>query len=255
MSVCLVAIPIALAMRAVMGEKKFNAWIESNSVRFATNFKNSKDLVQTVKLAGYDVIDWGGRYKTHIDTQLWFIWEQYEGKWQANFNKSDDTEKIRAFFRDLQHKSNRQILYIAPQRTRVQTASQQTRVAPPQPKVEPVISQKLPTIYTDRDLLLNTIQKYGATQVQVRGLDVTCSIDGVQLEFQQTAPGATYELSFGQQNSHSVYETIRRLDEGYRSTVQEKTYENVKKKLDEKNFVIEDEEIMEDNSIVLTVSI
>jgi len=257
MSVCILAIPLALAVRAVMGEKKFNAWIESNTMRFATNFKNAKDLVQTVKLAGYDAADFGNNtYKTHIDKDLWFLWELHEGKWQANFNKSDDTEKIRAFFRDLQHKSNRQILYVAPQRTQAaRTTTTYAQAAPPRPKIEPVISKTLPTIYADRDTLLATLQKYGAAGVQVQGLDVACWIDGVQLNFTQPAPGVTYELSFGEKDSRAVYDTIRRLDEGYRSTVQEQTYENVKKKLDEKHFIIEDEEIMDDNSIVLTVSI
>ena len=48
---------------------------------------------------------------------------------------------------------------------------------------------------------------------------------------------------------------MRQLDEGYRSAVQEYTYVNVKKKLEEKSLTVETEEIMEDNSIVLTVTI
>jgi len=239
MSVSIQAISAALAMRAAMGEKAFNEWVESNTVRFATNFRNAKDVVQTVKLAGYDAIPWYGDYKTHIDQKLWFFWEQHEGKWKANFSKSDDMDKVRAFFRDLQHKSNRQILFVAPQ----------------QSKVAPVISKTLPTIYADRDMLLGTLQKYGAQQVQVQGLDVACRIDGIEMQFHQPVAGTTYELSFGEKDTRAVYDTIRRLDEGYRSNVQEATYENVKKQLDEKHFIIEDEEIMDDNSIVLTVSI
>ena len=59
MSICLLAIPVALAMRVVMGEKKFDAWIESNTVRFATNFQSDADLVRTVKQAGFDADPWG----------------------------------------------------------------------------------------------------------------------------------------------------------------------------------------------------
>lgn len=55
----MLAIPVALAMRVVMGEKKFDAWIESNTVRFATNFQSDADLVRTVKQAGFDADPWG----------------------------------------------------------------------------------------------------------------------------------------------------------------------------------------------------
>ena len=54
MSICILAIPVALAMRAVMGEKKFNEWVESNTMRFATNFKNEKHLVRTVFAHGQE---------------------------------------------------------------------------------------------------------------------------------------------------------------------------------------------------------
>lgn len=241
MSVCILAIPVALAIRAVMGEKKFNEWIESNTVRFATNFKDDKDLVRTVKNAGYDAESWGTSYKTHIDKDLWFLWEFHENKWQANFSKSDDVTKIRAFFSTLQRKANRQILYVAP------TAQ----------KVEPKIEKTLPTIYTDETTLKRTLRKYGAKSIGTgRSGTVSCMIDEFKMEFRQRAAEAPYELSVvGRRDERAIYDTIRRLDEGYQSAVQESTYLNVKKKLSDKNLTVEHEEILEDNSIVLTVSV
>ena len=46
-----------------------------------------------------------------------------------------------------------------------------------------------------------------------------------------------------------------KLDEGYQGAVQERTYLAVKKKLEERRLNIGDEEILEDNSIVLTISL
>ena len=241
MSICLLVIPIALGMRAVMGEKKFNEWVESNTMRMATNFKDEQDLLQTVKSAGHDAEPWGEMYKTHIGKELWFFWEKHEGKWQANFSKSDDMNKIKTFFRDLQRSANRQILYVEPQAT----------------KIEPKIEGTLPTIYTDKELLEETLLKYGAQKKLYRkNRTLICELEGFTLEFRQKEPGVPYELSFtGYKDTRAVYDAMRQLDEGYRSAVQEHTYMNVKKKLEEKKLTVESEEIMEDNSIVLTVAI
>lgn len=241
MSICLLAIPIALAMRAAMGEKNFNEWVESNTMRLATNFKDEQDLLQTVKGAGHDAEPWGEMYKTHIDKDLWFFWERHDGKWQANFSKSDNMDKIKTFFRDLQRKANRQILYVEPQAT----------------KIAPKVEGTLPTIYTDKELLEETLLKFGAQKKLYRkDRSLICELSGFTLEFRQKEPGVPYELSFtGQKGAHAVYDAMRQLDEGYRSAVQERTYLNVRKKLEEKNMTVESEEIMEDNSIVLTVSI
>lgn len=240
MSICLLAIPVALAMRVVMGEKKFDAWIESNTVRFATNFQSDADLVRTVKQAGFDADPWGKQYKTHIDENLWFLWEYHENKWQANFSKSDDTDKIRRFFKTLQQRANRQILYVAPQTQRI----------------EPKVEQSLPTIYTDGALLMGVLQKYGAQPTMVNEKEVSCVIDGVRMNFKQASPETPYEMTFvGKKDAREVYDTLRKLDEGYQGAVQERTYLAVKKKLEERRLNIEDEEILEDNSIVLTISL
>ena len=241
MSICILAIPVALALRAVMGEKKFNEWVESNTMRFATNFKNEKDLVRTVKNAGYDAEEWGTSYKTHIDKDLWFLWEFHENKWQANFSKSDDVTKIKAFFSTLQRKANRQILYVAPSAA----------------KVEPKIERTLPTIYADEAMLKDTLRKYGASSLRTeRDGTVRCTIDGIEMNFHQAAKNTLYELSVTvRRDEREIYAAIRRLDEGYQSAVQERTYLNVKKKLADQRLTIEHEEILEDNSIVLTVSV
>jgi len=210
-------------------------------MRMATNFKDEQDLLQTVKSAGHDAEPWGEMYKTHIDKELWFFWEKHEGKWQANFSKSDDMEKIKLFFRNLQHKANRQILYVEPQAT----------------KIAPKVEGTLPTIYTDKELLEETLLKYGAQKKLYRkDRTLICELSGFTLEFRQKEPGVPYELSFtGQKDAREVYDAVRQMDEGYKSALQERTYLNVRKRLEEKKMMVESEEIMEDNSIVLTVSI
>ncbi len=113
MSIQLALVPIALALRVVMGKDNFNNWVNSLQVKIPTNFEDELDLVSTVKKAGYDAEKWGGSIKTHIQgEQEFFFWELIDGKWTAVFAKSDSKEAVSQFMKDLESKSNRRIFVV-----------------------------------------------------------------------------------------------------------------------------------------------
>lgn len=60
MSISLVLVPVALAMRVVMGKDRFNKWVEASLVRIPTNIDDSEALVLAVRKAGFDIEPWGG---------------------------------------------------------------------------------------------------------------------------------------------------------------------------------------------------
>ncbi|WML33263.1 hypothetical protein [Clostridium sp. OS1-26] len=67
MSISLALIPLALVVRGVMGKKRFEEMVESLQVKVKTNFKDEKELVSTVRKAGFDAVQWGDSIKTHIN--------------------------------------------------------------------------------------------------------------------------------------------------------------------------------------------
>jgi hypothetical protein len=88
MSVCIALLPVALAMRVVMGKKNFENWVNAQQIKVPSNFTTELELTRTVKKAGYDAIKFGSSIKTHIDGEKSFMfWELNDGKWIAIFAK------------------------------------------------------------------------------------------------------------------------------------------------------------------------
>lgn len=86
MSVCIALLPVALAIRIVMGKENFENWVRAQQVRVPTSFKTELELARAVKKAGYDAIKFGSSIKTHIDGEKnFFFWELVDGKWIAIF--------------------------------------------------------------------------------------------------------------------------------------------------------------------------
>ncbi|KYZ76188.1 hypothetical protein AXX12_07020 [Anaerosporomusa subterranea] len=240
MSVCLLMLPVALAMRVVMGQENFEQWVNSMQVTFPTNFKDETDLVRTIKRAGYDAEKWGSTIKTHINAEkAFFFWELRDHCWSAVFSKYDSKENIQWFIQDLEAKSNRRIFHMEGQTDKI--------------KVEP--TPKYPTNFCNGQLLRKTLNEYGATIKTDLGSSFKALIGEMSLQFSQQGEAPfTVEIETTSTMS-STFAYLSLLDEDYKRNVQEATYERVKQKLAERNLCIENEEVLEDNSIVLTVVI
>lgn len=266
MSISVALVPLAIAampvlgvMRLTMGKEKFEAWMDADIVRFYTNFRNRNELTVAVKKAGYDAAEWGGTsIKTHIDKEMWFFWEIHKNCWTMRIHRNDDKAKIKQFMRAVEEKNHRQIFVNVNSKKEVGNKPV-TKNATVQPqRILPEVESALPTIYTDQTILLKTLQQYGVKDVQVQQDTIFCVINGYKLKYyrERAVEGVPYQLSVKSRNDlRKLYAEINSLNEGYQSNVQEQVYVNVKKKLEEKQAVIETEEIMDDNSILLTVNI
>ncbi len=244
MSVSIIAVYVGLnlllASRAVLGDKKYEEWKNSNLVKYETNFKDANDLQRAVKSAKFDAIPWGQGYKTHITPDFWFRWSLEGGRWYAVFSKYADTEAVRTFFKTLQRNANRQILTVEPQ---TQT-------------IKPVEEKDIPTIYEDADLLKETLQQYEAKNfVALDGENFQCEVSGILLKFTRGQNDEPFNLHISENQERDTFQFMQQLDESYCGNVQEKVYMNVKQRLEETDMKIESEEILDDNSIVLTISV
>ena len=103
MSVSIALLPIALALRIVMGKENFENWAKSQQQTVLTSFSTELELTRAVKKAGYDVIKFGTALKTHLDGEkTFFFWECVAGRWQANFSKSHDQAMLNRFIADVE---------------------------------------------------------------------------------------------------------------------------------------------------------
>jgi hypothetical protein len=240
MSVSLTMIPIVLALRIVMGKNQFEKWVESMERAIPTVFVNESDLVDTLIQAGYDAEKYGGLIKTHhLNKKDYFFWEFRQGKWHAIFSKQDSQDIAAQFMNDLERKLKRKIF----NRERESVVEQIE-----EPRV-------FPTNFRDRSLLVRTLQDFGVNTIQTNNGDIVCMVQNVQLTFRQEGDAPFHVEIVNAPSLQEIYYYLSDLDDEYKKHVQSQVYEKLKKKIEEKAFTIESEEVLEDNSIVITLNI
>lgn len=240
MSVSLVLIPVALAIRGIMGKDKFNKMVESSQIKIETNFENKEDLISTVIKAGFDAKKFGyDVIKTHLNGKKeFFFWEKINGKWIAEFSIYDSKERVINFIKKLEISSGRKIF--------IRNLSENQ---------SSTFSKSYATNFKDENILIKTLEDYGVNYSKQSNGDILCKIDHFEFEFKLDG-NSSYLIEFkDENNSKEMFQNLTELDEGYKRNVQNKTYENLKIKIKEKGYNVESEEIMEDNSIVITVNV
>lgn len=239
MSISLALIPLALVVRGVMGKKRFEEMVEAASVKIKTNFKDEKELVSTVRKAGFDAVQWGDSIKTHINSEKeFFFWEFIDGKWTAVFSKYDLKENIAMFMQKIEKTSDRKVF--------VTNLNENTDI---------VIPKSYPTNFKDKSILMKTLDDYGVNYLTQSNGTINCNLDNHTFKFKLNE-NSSYMIEIeNEKDLKDMIMNLNNLDEDYRRNVQNKTYENLKNKVEEKGYKIESEEVMEDNSIVITINI
>ncbi|MDQ0090960.1 hypothetical protein J2T12_004386 [Paenibacillus anaericanus] len=245
MSVSLALIPIALTMRLVMGKQNFNNWVESVQVKESTTFTDELELVRTVRKAGYDAEKWSGSIKTHIDGEnLFFFWEHIGGKWVAVFGKSDSKQLINQFIDNINKTAGRPIF-----ETSLHTTTNITN-----DPIAVVQAPSFPTNFRDGELLFRTLKEFGINPVR-QGANITCKVEQSLLTFHQTGDNPFQVEIHNAPDLKKMFQYLSDVDEDYKRCVQSMVYEKLKQRAELKNMTIENEEVLEDNSIVVTLNI
>ena len=241
MSICLILLPVALAIRVVMGKENFENWVGSMQLKIPTAFENENDLTLTVRKAAYDADKWGGSIKTHIRGEaFFFFWENIDGVWTAVFSKNDPQDQIKDFIRDLEKKSGRQIFQRKNESRNIATLPTKT----------------FPTNFRDPELLKKALTDYGLSTREIGEKTIQAQAGECLLTFQQVDQGSLFNVAIkNAPDVRQMYEHLNEINEGYCHHVQSKTYETLTKKIAERGLTVEHEEVLDDNSIVITLNI
>lgn len=118
------------------------------------------------------------------------------------------------------------------------------------------LNKNLETAFMDKEILLKTLEEHG-----VRGLKesefgrITCDIDNFSLTFEKPEENKPYFLNISYLDENNADEKLSEISSEYALNVQEDVYLNMVEKLKANNMEIEDEEVLDDNTIVLTVNL
>lgn len=245
MSVSLALIPVALTLRLVMGKNSYDKWVRSLEVREPTDFKSEMELVRTLRKAGYDAERYGGSIKTHFsDSDQFFFWEYIDEQWTAVFLKSDSRSSIKNLMLRMNQTAGGEIFSDA----QIDSYQSETDEMDATPMI-------FPTNFRDRELLFRTLKEFGVNPVR-EGDTLKCKVEDSLLVFRQSQEGAPLSVEIhNTPDLGKVYQYLSDVDEDYKRCLQSMIYERLKQRVTEKNMLIEHEEVLEDNSIVITINI
>jgi len=115
--------------------------------------------------------------------------------------------------------------------------------------------QSFPTNFRDGAILTRTLKEFGVNPIQGVNGTITCTVQGTHLTFRQHGDAP---FSVEMENPPSLQEIFMYLsdvDDEYKRCVQALVYEKLKQRAAEQNLAIETEEVLDDNSIVITLTI
>ncbi len=259
----MVGLPVALAMRTVMGKEKFEEWIESSNYILHTNFANRLEMLHIVEEAGYDVVEWMGSLKTHLTEQKssYFLWEQKDEKIVAKMSVYDNKEDIKKFVSQVEEVAGRKVFWEEKggvekeklQKKDVNMYHMQTNEKEILQKQE--YKETFPSIYVDADLVLEILQRYQIKVLSFQENLIEAEYECYKMSFFRESSDEPFDINIisSSNKTKELYNCLNTLNDEYYASMQERTYLHIREQLEEEGLEIEEEEVLEDNSIVITV--
>lgn len=118
-----------------------------------------------------------------------------------------------------------------------------------------LICREYSTAFLDRDLLVKTIDEHGFTDIVEENGKIKAVLDNVNIEFYRTDSAQPYTMNILCPKLCETSQLTTDINDEYTLNVQEETYIKIKERLEKKNLKIDEEEILEDDSIMITVNL
>lgn len=127
--------------------------------------------------------------------------------------------------------------------------------------IEDISSEIFETEYktkiVNRDILIKTLEEHDCIIEKERLNYIKCKIDKLSLEFYKTGENELepYKLKIKCLEECDIETLVEDLSLEYAQNAQEASYNKIIKRLNEKNMKIENEEVFDDDTVVITVNL
>lgn len=111
------------------------------------------------------------------------------------------------------------------------------------------------TVFIDKDVLIKTLEEHGVVNIKDEYGKISGQVDSYTLSFEKEAENKPYSLMITCLSTDNAEEKVNDLNSEYALNVQEEAYLSIVNKLKDNNMEVEEEEVLDDNTIVLTVNI
>ncbi len=117
-------------------------------------------------------------------------------------------------------------------------------------------SKAVKTNYTNKDILIKTLAEHGANALQSDDYNIYCELSGMQFMFSRNNTKSAYNLEIDKIVSEEICNNLLKdLADEYGLNIQDVVYKRIMERIQTQNMRIENEEVSEDNTIVLTIDL
>lgn len=117
------------------------------------------------------------------------------------------------------------------------------------------IEKSFETPFTDKDLLMKTLEEHGVRNITEEYGKISGQVDNYTLTFEKWEEDKPYSIKISCLNTDNPVEKMEDLNSEYTLNVQEEAYLNIVENLKSNQMELEREEVLEDNTIVLTINL
>ena len=118
------------------------------------------------------------------------------------------------------------------------------------------LEKSLETPFIDKEILIKTLSEHGIENLRENEFgQIKGKSGGYELTFEKTEVDKPYYLTINYLSTTDIETEVNSISEEYAINVQEQSYNRIIEKLQDNNMKIEDEEVYDDNTIVITVNL
>lgn len=111
------------------------------------------------------------------------------------------------------------------------------------------------TVFMDKDILIKTLAEHGLQDIEGTDTLIHGKIENFTVSFSRENTTEPYKMKIMGAQDYDTTNIVSDIDTEYAMNVQEETYIKLKERLEEKKLEIESEEVLDDDSIMITVNI
>lgn len=114
----------------------------------------------------------------------------------------------------------------------------------------------VPTKYADKELLVKTLREHGIRAQEINDDHIVIRTDEGEIHFMRENKEDPYMMSAkGIRNMEKLAASLKEFEEEYGRNVQAYTYRKILEALEEHGLSLQEEEVLEDDSIMLTLNV
>lgn len=262
MSISLTLIPLALALTVVLGKDRTTEIIRKKEIPLKANLTKEKEVFETMRQCGFQTEKAGSRLKTELEDGHFFFWEKRGGAWHALFSVFDPAPVVHGFIKTVNERSGRIIFEDVEEQTGVEERAEEKaghQVHGPGARSLGPGGEKTASFQTnfrDRTLLEQVLRDNGMEPIDLGDGIMKVELADAALIFKQEVPGDTITVDiFSETDMRTIFRHLSIVDDEYKRYVQNQVYEHLLQQVEQRGLVIEQEEVLDDHSIVLTINL